>query len=166
MNFHELLGVDSLAALNFFHSNLRDEVEGSQLTARETLYVASVLASFAQTSCIALDGSMLCSHLGDVFDDFIYLPRLGEQEDLLEIAGARTLLFAGFFRGRMRDRYNLNWCDKLGSGFYERASASAKSKDRGNFFSLMSRNFPSWTYACYRLEKTLSKRRYFLQNLN
>lgn len=47
MNFRELLQVDSLTTLNFFYTNLKEEISNERVGKIETIYVASVLASYA-----------------------------------------------------------------------------------------------------------------------
>jgi len=48
--FEELVAIDSGTALKFFVDNLREAAGTERLRDDETLYVASILAHYAQTS--------------------------------------------------------------------------------------------------------------------
>lgn len=146
--FEELVGVDSGAALKFFVDNLRDTAGRQQLHDDETLYVASILAHYAQTS--RADGVSIPSlaNLTEVFDTFIlHTPGLSDSE-ILEIGGSQILLFAGFFRDQMARRHNVEWFDHIGQSMYERASHYASDAKKRVLLDRMADSFPSWTIRC------------------
>lgn len=83
----ELLGVNDLIALNFFHQGLR-EVTGKR-SSDQMIYVASILAHFATTSqkdhCVPFEG------LGEVFDRFVFTDDTLYDPEILEIAGSQII---------------------------------------------------------------------------
>jgi len=79
--FEELVGVDSRAALKFFVENLRDTAGNQTLREDETLYVASILAHYAQTSRADTLSIPSMANLSEVFDAFIlHTPGLTDSE--------------------------------------------------------------------------------------
>ena len=163
MHFRDLLKVDSLATLNFFHSNLQEEAADERVSQAETLYVASILASYAQTSrCDAVTLPPFSS-LSEVFDMFVLLTESENDPELLEIAGAQSLFLNGFFRDQMRARHNVEWYDQLGTAFYERARNYSEDGRRKDLFSRLAVSFPVWTAICNRMSRTLQERRYLLR---
>ncbi|MCR4279698.1 MAG: hypothetical protein NUV78_03110 [Candidatus Zambryskibacteria bacterium] len=162
VDFQALLAVNSDAALNFFHTNLKGLV-GLDARKDETLYVASVLANYAQTSRFERTSLPVMANLSEVFDNFVVNKSFMADPGTLEIAGAQTLLLSGFFRQQMRRRHNVNWYDRLGSGFFEQVSERSKEDSRQEFFSQLALRFPFWTLTCSELENHLRERRLLLR---
>lgn len=163
MRFRDLLGVDSLATLDFFHTSLKEESADARVSQAETLYVASILASYAQTSRYDAVSLPPFASLSDVFDMFVMRKDAMSDPELLEIAGAQSLLLAGFFRDQARARHNVEWYDQLGTSFYERATHYADDRDRSELFGRLAVTFPLWTGICNRVSRTLQERRFLLR---
>ncbi|OGI79129.1 hypothetical protein A3F19_00310 [Candidatus Nomurabacteria bacterium RIFCSPHIGHO2_12_FULL_37_29] len=163
MNFQELLEVSSLTALNFFYVNLKEEVLTERVVDAETIYVASVLASYAQTSRHSMTSLPPMANLSEFFDNFV-LGQGGLRDPvLLENAGAQSLLLAGFFQDQMRYRHDVRWYGGLGGSFYRGASLYSKDKKRKTLFRRISRNFPVWTVTCRNLSRSLRENRFLLK---
>ncbi|HEY4085212.1 MAG TPA: hypothetical protein VGM43_04700 [Bryobacteraceae bacterium] len=146
--FEELVGVDSGAALKFFVENLRETAGNQSLREDETLYVASILAHYAQTSRADAGSIPPMANLSEVFDAFIlHMPGLNDSE-ILEIGASQILLFAGFFRDQMARRHNVEWYDQLGRSMYERASHYTADMKKRALLDHMSASFPFWTIRC------------------
>lgn len=164
MHYRDLLAVDSQSTLNFFHANLQDVSADSRVSATETIYVASILASYAQTSRADTTSLPPFASLSDVFDMFVMQRETITDPELLEIAGAQSLLLAGFFRDQMQRRHNVEWYDQLGTMFYERATQhSTQTPNRRALFARLSITFPEWTAICQRLSRALGERRFLLR---
>ena len=163
MHFRELLEVDSLATLNFFHTSLQEEAADERVSRAETIYVASILASYAQTSTADAVTLPPFSSLSEVFDMFVLRKEAMQDPELLEIAGAQSLFLAGFFRDQMRARHNVDWYDHLGTAFYERAGDLSDDRTRKDLFGRLSQTFPLWTAICHRVNRTLQERRFLLR---
>lgn len=161
--FRELLSVDMGIAINFFFANLEEVMPSRRLVSQdETLYVASVLAHWAATSR-AEEGSFMppMPNLSEVFDTFVVGMEV-PGPDLLEVAGAQTLLLAGFFRDHMRGRYPVRWYDTMGTSFYAQAGDLSKDPRRSRLFMAMAVRFPFWTVTCRNLHRHLTDNRYLL----
>ena len=163
MRFRDLLGVDSLATLDFFHTSLQEASAEAPVNQAERLYVASVLASYAQTSRYDTMSLPPFANLSDVFDMFVMRKDAMSDPELLEIAGAQSLLLAGFFRDQLRGRHNVEWYDQLGTSFYERATQHAEDRGRKELFGRLAVTFPLWTGICNRVSRTLQERRFLLR---
>jgi len=150
----DLLGVDSNRVFNFFLSGLR-EVTGKK-PCDEMIYVATVLAHYAQTSRYDDSSIRAMVNLSEVFERFVLFGV--DEVEILEIGGSQLLLLAGFFRDQMEHRYNLNCYDLMGQSFYERASFYSKEPKRQELFDRMSESFPNWAIRCCWLN------RYFREN--
>ena len=158
----ELIGVTSRQALEFFVLGLKD-VSGSDVNRRELLYNASVLAHYAQVSTGAALWMPSPTSLGDVFDRFVYDDTLRRDSATMEAAGTQCLLLAGFFEDQMRHRHNLRWYAELGAGFFSRASAQERSRQRATFFDAMARHFEPWRQRYARLARELRDQAYLLR---
>ncbi len=162
-----LLGVNAEQTLKFFFGYLRSgTVLGA--TQAETLYVAGILAYYAQMSrsdpLMSPSGSLY-----EVLDNFV-LPGLtpegapGLQDPrILEVAGSQTLLLVGFFRDQMKKRHNLEWYDQLGSGFFGRASERLREKKKADLLRLVAQHFSMWAVICCNMSRTLREERYLLK---
>jgi hypothetical protein len=146
--FEELASVDSGAALKFFVENLRETAGNQSLREDETLYVASVLAHYAQTSRADTVSIPSMANLSEVFDAFILQTPGLTDSGILEIGGSQILMFAGFFRDQMARRHNVEWYDQLGQSMYERASRYTSDLKRRALLDHMSESFPFWTIRC------------------
>jgi hypothetical protein len=154
--FEELVAIDSNAALNFFVSNLRDSAEAErvlELREDETLYVASILAHYSQTSRADTASIPSMGNLSEVFDNFILHTSLMSDAEILEIGGSQILLFAGFFRDQMARRHNVRWYDQVGQSMYEKASQYSRDVKKREFFDRMSMSFPAWTKICSNMSR-------------
>lgn len=162
MDFRELYGVNSNDAIRFFHSRLKEVATATVITPEEKAYVASVLANFTQTPVSNTDSSSLFSDPSEIFDRFVL--KDGDQRNprALEIAGAQSLLFNGFFRDQVRHRHNVKWYDKLGQAFYKRAGLYSEDRKSQEFFDRFSENFPPWTKTCCHLHRYIREERLIL----
>jgi hypothetical protein len=163
MLFGDLLAVDSLTALNFFYSNLKEEATDEPVNHTETVYVASVLASYAQTSRFDSSSIPPFTTLSEVFDHFVLRATAETDPGLLEIAGAQSLFLNGFFRDQMRARHNVEWYDQLGTAFYERAMRYAEERERRELYGRLASHFTVWTAVCHRLHRTLREQHLILR---
>jgi hypothetical protein len=173
MDFEELFACDSNTTINFFYQHLREEVAAAgttALTPEETRYTASVLAHYAQTSREATDCLSAPASLMDVFDCFVRPALEGADArldlradpDIMETAGAQTLLLAGFFRAQMSRRHNLRWYDELGRDFYSSAAARTYERRKMMLLQLMAEHFAVWTAVCRSLSRSLHHDQYLL----
>jgi hypothetical protein len=164
--FNDLLGVTSEQTLRFFFKCLQEEVTRKPVAQKETLYVASVLAHYAQTSRWDPNYMSPSGSLYDILDNFV-LPAytmersLGLQDpEILEIAGSHTLLLVGFFRDQMNRKHNLSWYDKLGKSFFIRASTRVGKEEKAELLRGISENFVLWAVSCRNMSRTLRNQRY------
>lgn len=163
MSLEELLRIDSQDTFNFFCSSLKNEVEDKPVTEEETLHVASILASYANTSRHDAGSMPPFENLVDVFDNFVLRQDALQDRELLEMAAAQSLFLAGFYREGMKRRHNVAWYDRLGRGFYIKAGRLSNVARRRTLFHHMAHNFPLWTEACQSLEKNLRESRFVLR---
>lgn len=163
MLYRDILGVDSRTTLDFFRSNIQEVVETSALADDEVLYVASILANYAQTSRYDTESLPILADLSEVFDMFVFQERQLLDPEILEIAGAQTMLFAGFFRRQMRRRHDVKWYDSIGSSFYHGAALHSRNRGRSALFGRISDNFRTWTRVCQDLSRTLEEKRLAIQ---
>ena len=161
--FEELVAVDSNAALNFFVNNLRDTAGDEQLRDDETLYVASILAHYSQTSRADTMSIPSMANLSEVFDSFILHTDGLSDSEILEIGGSQILLFAGFFRDQMARRHNVKWYDRVGQSMYERASHYTSNVKKRELLDRMSGSFPFWTHLCCDVSRVCRDNRLLLR---
>jgi hypothetical protein len=163
--FEELVAVDSTAALNFFANHLRETAGERHPREDETLYVASILAHYSQTS--RADGASIpaMANLSEVFDHFILHTAGLSDSEVLEIGGSQILLFAGFFRDQMERRHNVQWYDQVGQSIYEKASLYTNNQKKRELFDRMSGSFPYWTLLCRDVSRAC-RENHFLLRLN
>ena len=157
--FQEFLEVDKQTAFNFFLSGLRDVSD--EKSDDEVLYVASVLAHYAQTSRYEIFDMPLLDGVSEVFDQFV-MNKI-DDPNILETAGAQTLFFAGFFRDHMQRRHNVKWYDSIGSSFYVLAGSNSKQINKRILFQNMSKSFPKWTLTCRDLNRYFREKRFLLK---
>lgn len=164
MHLRELLKVDSADVLNLFYAGLKERTARQEtISDAETMYVASILASYAQTSRYDPEFFPPFSSLSTVFDVFVVGCNGLRDPALLEIAGSQIILLAGFFRGQMRRRHNIDWYDGLGCAFYHKASIFSRNPKQAVIFKRMSRNFPTLTLACWQMSQDFERDRLLLR---
>ena len=154
--FEELIAINSGSALKFFADNSQGDGGGGEiLKDDETLYVASVLAHYSQTSRADTISIPSMANLSEVFDSFILHTSLLSDAEILEIGGSQILLFAGFFRDQMSRRHNVRWYDQVGQSgcTAKRASIRRDSEEAGELFDRMAESFPAWTIICRDLSR-------------
>jgi hypothetical protein len=171
-DFQELLGIDSNQTIQFFLAYLKDEITSAEVTSAETVYVASILAHYAQTSRYDTTYMSPSGSLYDILDDFV-LPTLtneassGLQDpEILEVAGSQTLLLVGFFRDQMKKTHNLGWYDSLGRSFFSRAGNNAKESKKRYLLYGVAEHFPLWAVYCRNMNRTLRDERYLLRRVS
>ncbi len=160
--FEELCGVDSAQTFNFFSTGLREEVGDKKCRPDEMLYVASVLAHYAQTSCHETGPLAIPKSPVDFFDNFIFGGHVNDPESL-EIGGSQVILFAGFFRDQIARRHNVRWYDQIGQSFYEKASQRVKGVNKRELFGRLSESLPMWTITCRNMHRTFRDNRFLLK---
>lgn len=162
--FSELYRVGHMETLRFFFTGLTDLVPTERgLTKKETLYVASILAHYAQTSRHENEGMPPMADLVEFFDCFVLGQMVAPRDaEMLEVAGAQSLFLAGFFGDQMRKRHNLRYYDFVGSSFYDRACHWTKDISKKVLFGLMSSHFPAWTRHCRDLSRTIRENRFLI----
>ncbi len=166
-DFSELLDVNSKQAICFFYESLLEEVP-TNIPATETLYVASILAHYAQTSRSDPSHMSPSGSLFEILDNFVLIELVDEgtalrDPGILETAGSQTLLLAGFFRDQMKKVHNVRWYDELGKGFFSRASSSVGEKKKAILLRSVAENFPVWTSSCQKLSRNFRERPYLLK---
>ena len=162
-DFDELgrvLAIDHLSTYRFFHTNIR-EFAPERVTPEEIQHVASVLSSYAQTSTSETGGWAIPTSPIEVED--IIDPNRMSGARAYEIAGARVLFLAGYFRNQIKRRHNVEWLDRLGQSFYAIASDNALGPNNRKVLRSVAMNFPGWTNACMQLNSTFADNRYILK---
>jgi|ERR1700733_707901 len=157
-DFGDLLAVDATQTLQFFLSHLRNEVREKRVRSSELLYVASILAHYAQTSCYDTNEFLPAPKtLTDTFDHFVLHSSELRDSEILEIGGAQVLFLAGFFRNQMKGRHNVCWYDQIGQSFYNRAANYSKERSKRELLGRMARFLPFWTITCRNLNRKLQE---------
>lgn len=157
----ELLATTHRQTLEFFVLGLKEVSEGD-VDQRELFYNASVLAHYAQVSTQASTDLPTPTHLGAVFDHFVWSDALRKDPAMMEAAGAQCLLLAGFFEDQMRRRHNIRWYAELGAGFFSRAAAGHSSDERARLLATLARHFEPWRQRHARLSRELRDQAYLL----
>ena len=165
----ELLAVDARQALMFFYGYLEEDVVRT-VSQAETLYVASILAHYAQTSRSDTSCMPPAASLYEILDNFV-LPGLTEKGDfglqdpeILETAGSQTLLLVGFFRDQLKKtRHNLRYYDSLGSSFFVRASEHRPGEKKARMLRQVGEHFPLWSASCRNISRVIRDERYLLK---
>jgi hypothetical protein len=161
--FEELVAVDAQQALRFFRESLRETAGTERLRDDEALYVASILAHYAQTSRSDTVSLPSMASLSEVFDNFVMETSKLYDSEILEFGGSQVLLFAGFFRDQMSRRHNVKWYDQIGQSLYERASQYSTNMKKRALFDRMSESFPAWTIVCRDMSRSLRENRLLLR---
>jgi hypothetical protein len=160
----ELLQVDKEVAFHFFVSGLCGEMaEDSPLSKDVVLYTASVLAHHTLTSCVSGDSMPAPKSLTDIFEHFVEDTEMQTDQEILEVAGAQTLLLTGFFLHQMnRRRHNVRWYRSLGSIFFNKAAMRCEPK-KGILLRKMSVQFNPLADTCSRLHRRLWEERFLIR---
>lgn len=166
-SFREVFGSNSETTLNFFFQHLKDHTEKYKVRTDETLYVSSILAHYAQTSCSSPEHMPPLMSLSDIFDNFI-LPSFDgtvsfADSEIMEIAASQSLFLAGFFRDQMKKRHNIAWYDNWGSHFYQNAAFECQVQKRAELLGRMSSNFRTWAIMCRDLNRYFRDRPYLIR---
>ena len=156
-----LLATNDRQTLEFFFVSLK-EVCGTGVDTRELLYVASVLAHYAQVSTAAPADVPAPRTLLDVFDQFVIDQTAQQDGALLETAAAQCLLLAGFFEAQMRGRHNIRWYADLGAGYFRRAATLEPSRPKADLLDTVGRHFEPWRVRYARLSEELRLQRYVI----
>ena len=160
------VAVDSHAALEFFRSGLEatPTVQSRPGQPPELPYCASILAHFSSTSSASTEGTAAPRDLSEVFDQYVISPLAHGDPELMEDAGARTLLLVGFFyRGMETSRHNVDWYRRLGRSFFHEAASLTDDSRRRYILMLMSQRFGLWQLAFCELEHRLRENRFVLR---
>ena len=160
------LAVSNRAALEFFRTGLEQTpaVRARPGQPPELPYCASILAHFSSTSSETTEGSPAPRHLFDVFDQYVVSTLAHGDPDLMEDAGAKTLLLLGFFyRGMAASRHNVHWYRRLGRSFFHEAASLTDNQARRYILMLMSERFDLWQLAFCELEEALRQQRFLLK---
>lgn len=152
MDFKKPVPADGDSTIRFFFENLYEYL-GDGLTEEEALYVASVLGNYAITSSSSTESLPVLGGLRELLEQFV-LSRQTLDSELLEIAGAQSLLFNGFFRDQVRRRHDVRFYDELGRNFFAGASRTCSSRERAALLHRIAKHFPSWTIICRDLSRT------------
>ena len=155
----DLLGVDHSRTFSFFLNGLKETVRKEPCN--QMLYVASVLAHYAQTSHYEHE-HVVFKDLGEMVEQAVFV-ELSDPE-ILQIYGSHIILFAGFFRDQVSRRYNVNWYDQLGQRFYYRVGRYSSSAKERDFFGDFAEVLPQWTHRCCRLSRHLREKRLLLRS--
>ncbi len=161
-DFEGMFGVTKRGALEFFRVHLVD-VASRPLDEDQLLYNASILAHYAQVSTQSTGGFPAPKCLVGVFDQFVLDTSMGEDPEVMEVAGAECLFLVGFFEDQMRRRHSIPWYSELGATFFFKASLNKKSRKRALFFEALARDFEDWRRLYARLSRELRDQRYLLR---
>jgi hypothetical protein len=164
---HYLLPVSMERTYNFFAENLRDEVtENVGMGANgdeELVYVASILAHFAQTPRSSNNTGLDLVNV-PIPADLSEIKHLDSKDPgLLEVNGSKILILAGFFRNQMKAVHEVEPYDKIGQSIYGLASRHAPTRRKRDLFQGLSITFPFWTKACSNVSRTLYDNQYLLK---
>ena len=154
MEFDGIFPSNHHDTIEFFRINFQEESRGWRLDKAEVIYVASVLASHAQTS---LDQDIPLADLYGFLDEFVLKPEGPPNSGRLELAGAHSLLLAGFFREQMQRRHNVKWYEGLGRDFYKRAAKYTENKTRKALLEMVSDDFGVLADICANLNKNFQE---------
>jgi hypothetical protein len=157
-----VIGMDENRAINFFYAGLKCERGEEEMSDTVLLHTASVLASFALTSRFGPDGFPVPANLSEVHDTFVLDHRW--YNDLLAqvTAGASIILLAGFLRNKKGGRYNIDYFEWLGQGFYNRASALSSDVKSRELFGYLAEELPEVTDLCHNFHQSLRYKRYII----
>jgi hypothetical protein len=156
-----LLAFDHRQTLEFFAISLGD-VCGSRVDREELLYNASVLAHHAQTSTQATLEFPTPRNMSDVFDHFVLDTTMRHDSAMMETAGAKCLLLAGFFEPQMRRRHNIRWYAEVGATFFRRASVQEMSSRKARLLQALAGSFETWRQRHERLGREFRDMPYLL----
>jgi hypothetical protein len=154
----EMLSVNHSQTFSFFLDGLQETTKKEPCS--QMLYVASVLAHYAQTP----QGSheyIAFRDLGDMVGQAVFVEV--SDPEILQIYGSHIILFAGFFRDQVGRRHNVGWYDQLGQRFYYRVGRYSSSAKERDFFGDFAEVLPQWTHRCCRLSRYLREKRLLIR---
>lgn len=154
-----LLAVNEKIAFDFFKTRLGEELPSNWPHPKEEfLYIVSVLAHYAQTSCSSTDSWLTpTTDLREFFERFVTGEVIKGDVEMYQWAGSLVVLHAGFFREQAKKRHNVRWYDQIGQSYYENASRVAKTRPHQTLFSSLASSLPDWNRLCSDLNSKLQK---------
>ncbi len=163
-----LFAVDSIQTLQFFLDGLVEVGVPAEIPKKEVVYIAEVLAHYAQTSSEDSTHLPLANNLSEAYDRFV-LSQFGPEifstvadPSILEVAGSQFLIIAGFFRQHMSRRYNLPYYERLGRTFYASAGHYSNEKNKKELFFSVASNFPLWAMTFQSMSRNFRDNPYLL----
>ncbi len=159
----ELLEVSENQALEFFFKAIISEEYPEGSSKLEIKYIASIMAHYTQVSTVSSSHFPMSRNLGQIFDEFVLNTSVHTNPEIMEWAGAQTVILAGFFGSQMSRRNNLPYFEEVGRSFYIRASLFTKVKAKKELFERVSSHYPDWTKTLNSLSKTLRDNRYLIR---
>jgi len=169
--FKQVSGSDLMGTVNFFLYHISDVTSGVNFSPDEKMYTASVLAHYTSTSRGSGTDMPPCADLADIFHTFVLPVIFGSGGDglsdsdpeITEIAGAQTLLLAGFFRDQMKRRHNVRAFDHFGQTFYGLSAGLCLQPKKSDLLARMATNFPLWTETCCQVSRVLRDNPYLIR---
>ena len=161
----ELLAVDSIRTLQFFLDVLQEEKLPSGIEEPDLMYVASVLSHYSITSSGDRKHTPLMSSLSEIMDEFLIpvaYSGVSVSSEVLEVAGAQTLMLNGFFRSQMRQRHNLSFFDRIGKTFFFSAGFFSHDSKKKEVLPRVAKNFTEWALVLNRVNQKALDRRYLI----
>lgn len=154
----DILRADFNGTFEFFYKHLSGLVgRRDENVEHEVKYVASILANYGLTSVGGggLGGGVpLESDLNGVFDNYILLAINRRDPELMEAAGAQTLLLIGFFRDQQVSRHRESWFLDMGEAFFRNASELLPESNKKKLLHNIAVNFKFWADTLCKLNKT------------
>jgi hypothetical protein len=168
-NLSELLAVNSSQTRQFFYNHLHNNTP-PDVAREETIYVANILAHYAQTSRFNENSMGPAASLCEILDNFV-IPTLtggldiSPDPEILEIAGSQTLLLVGFFRDQVKNtrRHDVRWYDQVGRDFFLKASAYSKEEAKSAMLWEVSEHFSVWALSCLKTSRAIRDERYLIR---
>jgi hypothetical protein len=171
----EAYGASYQGTFDFFLTELSDTpsvtrwrlMDRQQENPEELPYCASILAHFASTSTEGGDesyeGPITPRTIVNVLDNYILKPELCADAEIMESAGAQSLLLTGFFYQQSRsDRGNLAIYVKQGVYFFARAASGIPHSPKKQLLETVSTRFGMWQRAFHEASQACRGRSYLL----
>lgn len=163
MEHSNLICADPHKTINFFYIGLKTELGEEKVNDSDLKHVASTLAYFALTSRHSTTGMPLPMNLSEVHNNFVLDQSWSHDLNAQVTAGASIFLYAGFLRGKKEGgRYNLTYFEKLGQGFYYRASVLSRTVECQKMYGRLAEDYSDWTDVLFNFHESLRLRRYLI----
>ena len=164
-DLQRLLRVDSSSVLDFFVTNLRDEVSGAEVPKDETNYIARVLSNHALATFNSTSDLPVPSTLSELLLRFH--GETGDVRDFetMEVCGQHCFLLCGFYRDYTVLRRDIELYDRLGQSFYSRASRLSTKSDRQELFRRLVISFTDWAIICCNVRRRLDRNQFLFGSL-